>query len=194
MLNILAYPYCFLAYPTNSTYLWSKPVFEIRFAGRAPLILVCATATWATFWKSLCHRTTAPLFQQKNCTIALAALRHILETKIRAFQNVHHCAIFFKKLSRITFTFLLKLPVSCLLSPVSRLLSYFFCLTSLVSLLLSSLLSHVSCLTINCLMSPVSPKKLKLGCFLKNVYNNFFLFLLQNYFFSYPLVKRWFST
>ena len=143
MLNILAYPYCFLAYPTNSTYLWSKPVFEILFAGRAPLILVCATATWATFWKSLCHRTTAPLFQQKNCTIALAALRHILETKIRAFQNVHHCAIFFKKLSRITFTFLLKLPVSCLLSRVS-------CLTFPVS----RLLSHFSCLP-SCLMYPV---------------------------------------
>ena len=113
-----------------------------------------------------------------------APLRHILETKIRAFQNVHHCAIFFKKLSRITFTFLLKLPVSCLLSPVSRLLSYFSCLTSLVSLLLSSLLSHVSCLTINCLMSPVSPKKLKLGCFLKNVYNKFFYFFIAKLFFQ----------
>ena len=131
MLNILAYPYCFLAYPTNSTYLWSKPVSEIRFAGRAPLILVCATATWVTFWKSLCHRTTAPHFGDKNSRFPKCApLCHIFQ------KIIAHNFYFFTKVT----CFLS--PVSCLASPVLLFLSHVSCLTSPVLPPVSCILSY----------------------------------------------------
>ena len=140
----------------------------------ARLFLVRTTATWAEF-KSLRHRTTALLFQLKlSRHRATAPPRHILVKKICDRPKFAPMSRIFQHTVFSPITFLLKVPVSCLLSPVSCLLSVVSCFLSPISCLLSlisCLWSLVSCLKslVSSLLSPVFCLLSLVSCFLSYV-------------------------
>ena len=147
----------------------------------ARLFLGRAAATWAEF-KSLRHCTTAPLFQLKfsrhrgtePLLKILAPPRHILAKKICDRPKFAPMSRIFQHTVFSPITFLLKVPVSCLLSPVSCLLSVVSCFLSPISCLLSlisCLWSLVSCLKslVSSLLSPVFCLLSLVSCFLSYV-------------------------
>ena len=108
------------------------------------------------------HRSTAPFFlltflrHRISATrhVILAAPRHILGKKIRVIKKLRHSRIFQKILPHNFFT-----KCTCLLSPISRLLSLVWFVSRLLSPVsrLLSITSQVSCLLrLLSLTSPVS--------------------------------------